>query len=152
MRKLNFFGSMCLRSHHVTALSFALSHLVHSPCFLYPTAVAKRLTSSRWWISSDTIFLPFNVDSLGHQRCGCSFSICHSVNYFFFILRSQQLFLPSIPDRYSQKAGHSSPVGRESHAAFGRVALFLIYNPEQATTLEVLVLLMNYIVPRLLRS
>ena len=61
-------------------------------------------------------------------------------------------FLPSISDWLSQKAGHSSPVGRESHAAFGRVALFLIYIPQQVTTLGVLVMLMNYKVPRLLRS
>ena len=71
MRKLNFFGFMCLRFLHVTALSFALSHLVHAPCFRCPTAVAKRLTFSRWWISSDTIFLLSNVDSLDHQCCGC---------------------------------------------------------------------------------
>ena len=54
-----------------SSLSFALSHLVHAPCFFCPTAVAKGLTSSRWWISSDTIFLLFNVDSLKHQCCGC---------------------------------------------------------------------------------
>ena len=64
-----FFGSICLWSLHVTSLSFALSHLVHAPCFLCPTAIAKRRTSSRW-ISSDTIFPLFNVDSLDHQRCG----------------------------------------------------------------------------------
>ena len=151
MRKLNFFGSMCLRSLHVTALSFALSHLVHAPCFLCSTAVAKHLTSSRWWISSNTIFLLFSVDPLDHQRCGCrprpAFPFA-TVPIISFILNSQQLFLPSIS--LSQKAGRSSPVGRESHAAFGKIALFLIYIPH--TTLEFLVLLMNYIVPRSLRS
>ena len=50
---------MCLRSPHVTALSFALSHLLHASCFLCLTAVAIRVTSSRWWISSETIFLVY---------------------------------------------------------------------------------------------
>ena len=89
---------MCLRSLHVTALSFALSHLVHAPCCLCPTAIEKRRTSSRGWISSDTIFLLFIVDSLDI-----------GLDLFFYlpqcqlflsswgpILHSQQLFLPSI--------------------------------------------------------
>ena len=82
LRKLNFSGSMCLRSPHVTALSFVLSHLVHVPCFLCPTAVAICVTTSRWWISFKTIFFLFIVDSLDHQRCS---SICHSANYFFHL-------------------------------------------------------------------
>ena len=141
---------MCLRSLHVTALSFALSHLIHAPCFLCPTAVAKRLTSSRWWIYSDTIFLLFAVilwtanaadegqDLLFHlPPCQLFLSSRGPIQH------SQQLFLPSISNRLSPKAGHSSTVGRENHAAFGRVALFLIYIPQQVTTLEVLVLLMK---------
>ena len=144
---------------HVTALSFALFHLVHTPCLLCPTAVAKRLTSSRWWISSDTIFFCLTwilwttnaVDVVLHllfhlPQCQLFLSSWGP------ILHSQQLFLPYISDRPSQKAGRSSPVGHESHAAFGKVALFLIYIPQQVTTFEVLVLLMNSIVPRLLRS
>ena len=61
---------MCLRSPHVIALCFALCQLVHAPCFLCLTAVAIHLTSSRWWISSETIFLLFNVHSLDYERCG----------------------------------------------------------------------------------
>ena len=95
MRKLNFLGSLCLRSLHVTALSFALSHLIHAPCFLCPTAVAKRLTSSRWWISSDTIFLLLAVDSLDHQHCGCrprpAFPFA-TVPIISFILRTDLAF------------------------------------------------------------
>ena len=70
IRKCNFWGSMCLRLPHVTALSFALSHLVHVPYFLCLTTVAIHLTSSRRWISSKIIFLLFIVDSLDHQHCG----------------------------------------------------------------------------------
>ena len=80
---------------HVTALSFALSHLVHVPYFLCPTAVAKRLTSSRWWISSDTIFILFAVDSFDHQRCGCrpipAFPFA-TVSIISFILRADSAF------------------------------------------------------------
>ena len=53
----------------MTALYFVFTHVVHAPCFLCHTAVAIRLTSSRW-ISSKTIFLLFIVDSLDHQCCG----------------------------------------------------------------------------------
>ena len=61
---------MCLSSLHVTTLPFALSYLVHAPFYPCFTAVRKRLTSSRWLISSYTIFLLFNMDSLDHQLCG----------------------------------------------------------------------------------
>ena len=112
MGKLNFFGSMCLRFLHVTALSFALSHLVHAPCFLCPTAVAKGLTSSRWWISSDTIFLLFAVDSLDHQRCGCRprpAFLFASANYFFhpegwFCILDSYFCLP-FPTGYHRRLG-----------------------------------------------
>ena len=99
MRKLNLFGSMCLRLLHVTTLSFTLFHLVHAPCFLCPTAVAKRLTSSRWWISSDTIFLLFNVDSLDHQLYGCrprSTFPFSTVPIISFILRADSAFSTAI--------------------------------------------------------
>ena len=114
------------------------------PCALFP--LSYSLTSSRWWISSDTIFLLFNMDSLDHQRSGCRPRPSFLFAIVPMILHYQQLFLISISNRLSQKAGYSSPVGCESHVAFGRVALFLIYIPQQVTTLEVLVLLMNYIV------
>ena len=96
---------MCLRSLHVTTLSFAFTHLVHTSCFFCPTAIAKRLTSSRWWISSDNIFLLFAVDSLDHQRCGCRprpafpFATVPIISSWGLIQHSQQLFLPSISDR-----------------------------------------------------
>ena len=90
---------MCLRFLHVTALSFTLFRLVHAPCFLCPTAVAKRLTTSRWWISSDTIFLLFNVDSLEHQRCRCrprpAFPFA-TVPIISFILRADSAFSTAI--------------------------------------------------------
>ena len=63
------------------------------------TAVAKRLTSSIWWISSDAIFLLFAVDSLDHQRCGCRprpafpFSTMPIIS---FILRSDSAFSTAI--------------------------------------------------------
>ena len=138
---------------------FAFSHLVHAPSFLWPTAVAKRLTSTRWWISSDTIFLLFAVDSLDHQRCGCrprSAFPFTTVPIISFILRADSAFSTAISAFHFRpvitKGWTFSPVGHESHAAFGRVSLFLIYIPQQLTTLEVLVLWINYIVPRLLRS
>ena len=34
--------TICLMSLHMTALPFALSHLVHAPCFFCPTTVAKH--------------------------------------------------------------------------------------------------------------
>ena len=148
MRKLNFFGSISLRSLHVKALFFALSHLVHAPCFLCPTAVAKRLTSSRWWISSDTIFLLFNMGSLDHQHCRCrprpAFPFA-TVPIISFILRTDSAFSTAI------FAFHFRPVITEGWAFFtsgsresasGKVALFLIYILQQVTTLEVLVFLM----------
>ena len=141
-------------------MSFAFSHLVHAASFLCPTAVAKRLTSSRWWISSDTIFLLFAGDSLDPPtlwKVGL-YLLFHLPQCQLFlsswgpIQHTQQWFFPSISDRLSQKVGHSSPVGRESHATVGRVALFQIYIPQQVTTLEVLVLLMNYILPRFVKE
>ena len=106
---------MCLRSLHVTALSFAFSHLVHAPCFLCPAAVAKRLTSSRWWISSDTIFLLFAVDSFDHQRCGCrprpAFSFV-TVPIISFIQRADSAFSTAI------FAFHFRPVITEGWAFF----------------------------------
>ena len=144
MRKFNFFGSMCLRSLHVIALSFALSHLVHAPCFLCPTAVAKRLTS-------DTICLLFNVNSLDHQRCGCRPRPAFPFDtepIISFILRADSAFSTAIFAFYFRS------VITEGWAFFtsGLRELSLIYIPQQVTTLEVLVLLMNDRVPRLLRS
>ena len=101
MRKLNFFGSMCLRSLHVTTLSFALSYLVHAlrSVSFCPTAVAKCLTSPRRWISSDTIFLLFAVDSFDHQHCGCrprpAFPFA-TVLIISFILRADSAFSTAI--------------------------------------------------------
>ena len=114
---------MWLRSLHVTALSFALSHLVHAPCFLCPTAVAKRLTSSRWWISSDTIFFCLTWIFLTTNAVDVGlYLLFHLPQCQLFlsswgpILHFRQLFLPSISARLSQKAGRSSPVGWKSHA------------------------------------
>ena len=108
---------MCLRSLHVTALSFALSHLVHAPCFLCPTAVTKCLTSSRWWISSDTIFLLFAMDSLDHQCCGCrprpAFPFA-TVPIISFILRADSAFSTAISAFYFR------PVITEGWAFFTR--------------------------------
>ena len=108
---------MCLRSLHVTALSFAFSHLVHAPCFLCPTAVEKRLTSSRWWISSDTIFLLFTVDSFDHQCYGCrprpAFPFA-TVPIVSFILRADSAFSTAI------FAFHFRPVITEGWAFFTR--------------------------------
>ena len=99
----------------MTALSFAFSHLVHAPYFLYPTAVAKRPTSSRWWISSDTIFLLFAVDSFGHQLCGCrprpAFPFA-TVPIISFILRADSVFSTGI------FAFHFRPVITEGWAFF----------------------------------
>ena len=116
---VHFFGSMCLSSLHVKALSFALSHLVHAPCFLCPTAVAKRLTSSRWWISSNTIFFLFNRDSLDNKRCGCRprpafpFAIVHIIS---FILRADSAFSAAI------FVFHFRPVIAEGWAFFTKVS------------------------------
>ena len=83
---------MCLRSPHVTALAFALSHLAYVPCFLCPIAVAICLTS-------ETIFLLFIVDSFDHQCCGwgprpaLSFA---TVSIISFILRANSAFSTAI--------------------------------------------------------
>ena len=102
-------------SLHVTALSCAFSHLVHAPCFLCPTAVAKRLTSLRWWISSDTIFLLFAVDSFDHKRYGCrprpAFPFA-TVPIISFILRANSAFSTAI------FAFHFRPVITEGWAFF----------------------------------
>ena len=159
MRKLNFFGSMCLRSLHVTALSFSLSHLVHASCFLCPTAVAKRLTFTKWWISSNIIFFYLTLILWTTNAVDVGLDLLFNLPQCQLFLSSlgpilhfQQLFLLSFSDRLLQKAGLSSPDSRESYAASGNVALFLIYILQLVTTLEVLALLMNYIVPDLLRS
>ena len=120
MKKLNFFGSMCLRSLHATALSFVYSHLVHAPFFLSPTAVVKRLTFSRWWISSDTIFLRFAVDSFAHQRYGRrprpAFPFA-TVPIISFNLRADSAFSTAI------FAFHFRPVITEGWAFFTRGSL-----------------------------
>ena len=108
---------MSLESPHVIALSFAFSHLVHAPCVLRPTAIAKRLTSSRWWISSETIFLLFIVDSLDHQCCGwrprpaLPFT---TVLIISFILRDDSAFSTAI------FAFHFQPVITEGWVFFTR--------------------------------
>ena len=94
---------MCLRSPHGIALSFALSHLVHTPCFLCLTAVAIRMSSSRW-ISSKTIFLLFNVDSLDHQcrpRPALPFA---TEPIILFILRADSAFSTAVFAFYFQPA------------------------------------------------
>ena len=79
--------------------SSVFCNLVHTPCFLCPTAVAKRLTSSRSWISSDTIFLLFDMNSLDHQRCGYrprpAFRFA-TVPIISFILRADSAFSTAI--------------------------------------------------------
>ena len=106
---------MCLRSPHVTALSFALSHLVHAPCFFCPTAVAIRMTSSRWWISSETIFLLF-LGFLGpHQCCGSRPRLAlpfATVLIISFILRAYSSFSTAI------FVFHFQPVITEGKAFF----------------------------------
>ena len=73
-------------------LSFALSHLVYAPCFHCPTAIAICPTTSRWWISSETIFLLFIVDSLDHQHCGwrprtaLTFSTVPIISFILYII------------------------------------------------------------------
>ena len=90
---------MCLRSLHVTALSFCILPL--SPCALFHLSYSssKCLTSSRCWISSDTIFLLFVVDSLDHQRCGCrprpAFPFA-TMPIISFILRADSAFSTAI--------------------------------------------------------
>ena len=99
----------------VSRCAFALSHLVHAPCFLCSTAVAKRLTSSKWLISSDTIFLLFAVDSLDHQRSGCRPSLAFvfaTVPIISFILRADSAFSTAI------FAFHFRPVITEGWAFF----------------------------------
>ena len=90
---------MCLRSLHVTGLTFAFFHLVQAPCFLSPTAVAKRPTSSRWWISTDTIFLLFTVDSFDHQTHGWRPTPAFpdaTVPIISFVLRADSAFSTAI--------------------------------------------------------
>ena len=159
IRKLNFFGFLSLKSLHMTARSFALSLLVHAAYFVCPTAVGKCPTSSRWWISSDTIFLLFNVDYLDHQRCRCrpwpAFPFA-TVPIIYFIRRADSAFSTAI------FAFHFRPVitdgwafftsgSRESRSIWKGHAFPNSYS-STSDTLEVLVLLMNYIVPRLLRN
>ena len=98
------------------------------------------------------------MGSLDHQQCGCrprpAFPFA-TVPIISFILRADSVFSTAIfafDFRLVITEGwNSSPVGSESNAAFGTVALFLNYIPQQETTLKVLVLLMNYIVPHLLK-
>ena len=152
MRKLNFFGSMCLRSLHVTALSFALSHLVYAPYFLCPTAITKRLTTSRWWISPDTIFL-FAVDSLDHQRCGCRprpTFLFATVPIISFILRAGSAFSTAI------FAFHFRPVitvGDERSRNIWKSRAFPnLYSSTSDNIVSFSFVDEVYIVPRLLRS
>ena len=119
----------------VIAVCFVLSYFVHAPCFLWPTAAAICVTSSRWWISSETIlfFFLLIVDSLGHQcygwrpRSALPFATVPIISFILRpILHSLQLFWPSISKRLLWKAGRCSLVGHKSHAAPGKVALYLI--------------------------
>ena len=77
--------------------------LLHSPTWsMHPVsfvfcaaAVTIHLTSLRWWISSESIFLWFIVDSLDHQCCGwmprpaLAFD---TVQIISFILRTDSVF------------------------------------------------------------
>ena len=138
---------MCLRLLHVTALSSALSYLVHVTCFLCPIAITICLTSLRRWISSETIFLLFIEDSLDHQwygwrpRAALPFATVPIVS---FILKANSEFSTAI------FAFHFQLVITEGWAFF--TSGYLIYIPQQVTMSEVLALLMNCIVPHLLRS
>ena len=106
-----------------------------TPNFLKMNFFRHHLFFSLPWILWTINAVDVGLDLLLHlPQCQLFLSSWGPIQHF------QQLFLPSISERLSQKAGHSSPVGRESHAAFGRVALFLIYIPQQLTTLEVLVI------------
>ena len=131
-----------------------------SPCTLFPLSYScSKTPSSRWWISSDTIFLLFAVDSLDHQRCGCRprpAFLFATVPIISFIPRADSAFSTAI------FVFHFRPVitegwafftsgSRESRSIWKSCAFPNLYSSTM-TTLEVLVLLMNYIAPRLLRS
>ena len=159
MRKLNFFGSMCLRSLHVTVLFFWTLPL--GPCTPFPLSYCCRKTPN--FLKTMNFFrynfFLFNVGSLDHQRCRCrsrpAFPFA-TVPIISFILKADSAFSTTI------FTFHFRPVitegwafftcGSESHVPSGKVALFLIITPQQVTTLEDLVSLMNYIVSRLLKS
>ena len=147
---------MCLRSLHMTALSFALFHLVHAPYFLCPTAIAICVTSSRWWISSKSIFLLSIVNSLDHQHSGWRPRPALpfvTVPIISFISRADSAFSTAIFTFHFRpvitEGWVFSLVGHKSQAASGEVMLYLIYIPQQVTTPEVLASLMNCIVPHL---
>ena len=70
MRKPNCLGSICLMSLHVIVLSLMFSHLVHAPCLDCAIAMARRLLSSKSWISYEIILCLLFVVSFDHQFCG----------------------------------------------------------------------------------
>ena len=57
-------------SFYVMVLSLVFFHLVSAPCSGCATAMARRLLSSKSWISSETILRLFFVVSFDHHRCG----------------------------------------------------------------------------------
>ena len=95
--------------------------LLHSPTWsMRPVSfvlqlLQNALTSSRWWISSDAIFLLFNVDSLDHQRCGYrpwpAFPFA-TVPIISFVLRADSAFSTAM------FAFHFRPVITEGWAFF----------------------------------
>ena len=70
MRKPNCLGSICLMSLHVIVQSLVFSHLIHAPYLVCATAMAKRLLSSKSWISSEILLRLFFVVSFDHHFCG----------------------------------------------------------------------------------
>ena len=69
------------------------------PCALFSLSFSCSKTPLKWWISSHTIFLLFNVDSLDHQRCGCRARAAFpfaTVPNISFILRADSAFSTAI--------------------------------------------------------
>ena len=107
-------------------------HLVHVSCLHCPTAIAVRLSSSGWWISSNhsfinslwilrttNIFILFN-NSQGHLLLSSGGPILHSRQFVFH----------SIFDQLLWKARRFSLASRKSRVASGKVATHPIHIPQ----------------------
>ena len=94
---LLIYRKLFILSWKLEVVTSVFSFLLFSFLFVFQIKARSRLVT--WWISSDTIFLLFNVDSLDHQRCGYrsrpAFPFA-TVPIISFILRADSAFSTAI--------------------------------------------------------
>ena len=135
---------------HVIVLSLVFSHLVHASCLGCATAMARRLLSSKSWISSEIILSTTTLVGEDQIRLSQLPQCRLHLSFWGKILPSPLHVSRSIFNLLLWHVVHFSPVGLQNHVIFGTVVLYP-FKLLNKWVLVVSVSLMNCIKQRLLR-